>query len=141
MPVIAKVYRCPATADHEKVKADLRRSCPDALIQSTRVEAVSNPRFAELVAAQTFASLESGQLLANKPEMDLLLRLARTAQISQAIQRVGARRGEPFLAIVVSRGKRIAIAEPPGEPLTSKDLSEEELDRVEEAALLSALKA
>jgi tRNA threonylcarbamoyladenosine modification (KEOPS) complex Cgi121 subunit len=83
----------------------------------------------------------SGALLAKKPEVDLLLRLAATTQISTAISQLGSKVGDPFLAVVASRRK---IASPeylaPFE-LKRNDLSKKEQDRVERAALLDVERA
>ena len=102
--------------------------------------AASNEFYLEMVAAQTTKAALGGNLMAKRPEIDLLLRLAGTTQISAAIQRLGAKRNEPFLLIVV--GER--PLKTPGGPgrswqrLPRRPLSQKELEAIEDAALLNA---
>ena len=76
--------------------------------------------------------------------MDLLLRLARTTQISEALARVGYKRGEK--RVLIAAGKKgevmrlVASGIAEGRRLRSVELSESEWERLEEAAILSALR-
>lgn len=134
--VNAKAYPCAEPLTPETAKRALMRDNPGSVVQATRREAAKNGFFVEMIAAQTFQARRSGTLLAKKPEIDLLLRLAGTTQIAAAIEEVGAKDGGSFLAIVASsyRTKRPPeFAEP---ALPRHPLSHEELDRIERAALL-----
>jgi len=93
-----------------------------------------------MLAAQTFQAERSGTLLAKKPEVDLLLRLAGTTQIAKAIRERGAKPGASFLLIVASRSGIVGI---PGllQELPRSLLSDGDLARIERAALLDVARA
>lgn len=125
-------------ADSKRLLADAN---PGSIVQTAKGGLARNERLVELLAAQTLQAEASGALLANKPEIDLLLRMAGTTQISRAIRDAGAKPGDPFLAIVV--GKR-ALRRPPrfkGTELPKRELDGFELGMVEKAALLNASRA
>jgi len=97
-----------------------------------------------MIAAQTLSANGTQNLLAKKPEVDLLLRLAGTSQISRAIEQMGAKKGKPFLLVIAGSGRgltSLSVKELGGSELEKRDLSSDELDRIEQAALLNALKA
>ena len=141
MAAFVKAYLCPASLRREKVRSDLAARNPGAIIQTVRPDGIRNEFFLEMIAAQTMLAEWSGSLLARKPELDLLLRLGRTSQISTAISTVGAREGEPFMAVVAGRGE-VSV---PGylEPLelARGALTKGELEMIEAAALLDAERA
>ena len=128
----------------EDLKARLVKSFPDLLFQLVDERTGSNERFFRLITAQTLKSSSDGSLLAKKPEVDLLLRLAHTTQISEALARVGYKRGGK--RILIAAGKKaevrrlVASGIAKGSRLRSVELSESEWGRVEEAAILSALR-
>jgi len=128
----------------EDLKARLLRSFPNLLFQLVDASSGSNERFFRLITAQTLKASGDGSLLAKKPEVDLLLRLARTTQISEAVASVGYKRGEKRILIAAGKKGEVkrmvgsGIAE--GRRLPSVELSESEWERVEEAAILSALR-
>src|SRR2546425_11549133 len=128
----------------EDLKAKLTKSFPDLLFQLVDARSGSNERFVRLVTAQTLKASGDGALLARKPEVDLLLRLARTTQISEALARVGYKRGEKRILIAAGKkeevGRLVASGISEGRRLPSVELSESEWGRVEEAAILSALR-
>ncbi len=132
--------------DPEALLSRLRTDNPDLLIQ---VFGGKRPRASavEMIAAQTLTAAKSGSILADRPELDLLLRLAGTRQIGEAFLLLGykPRRKRLFMA-AASEGKSGAMerlvrrlsddrrfVEIQKEPLT-----EEDLDLVERAALLAA---
>jgi tRNA threonylcarbamoyladenosine modification (KEOPS) complex Cgi121 subunit len=97
----------------------------------------------EMIAAQTLCANGTKNLLAKKPEVDLLLRMAGTTQISRAIEQMGAKKGEPFLLVIAGPDKgldSLSAKELGGSELEKRELSSDELDRIERAALLNALK-
>ncbi len=128
----------------EDMKARLLRSFPDLLFQLVDARSGSNERFFRLITAQTLKASGDGSLLARKPEVDLLLRLARSTQISEALARVGYKRGKK--RVLIAAGKKgevmrlVASGIAEGRRLRSVELSESEWLRVEEAAVLSALR-
>jgi tRNA threonylcarbamoyladenosine modification (KEOPS) complex Cgi121 subunit len=112
-------------------------------VQVVREDTATNGFFVEMIAAQTIRAKGTENLLAKKPEVDLLLRLAGTTQISRAIEQIGAKKGKPFLLVIAGPGRRLAsldLDELGGSELEKRDLSSDELDRIEQAALLNALK-
>ncbi len=126
--------------DPGAAKEAARIRFPGAIVQAVSARAAANARYVEMIAAQTVAANGTANMLAKKPEIDLLLRLAGTTQISQAIAQVGAKPGEEFLLIVVAghRTKRAGPGPLLGRTLGRRRLTEEELDGVERAALLNA---
>jgi tRNA threonylcarbamoyladenosine modification (KEOPS) complex Cgi121 subunit len=81
-----------------------------------------------------------GSLLAKKPEMDFLLRLAGTTQISKAIRQQGSTKGEPFLLVVAGPREIKSSRSFEAMELPRRKLSKKELERIEGAALLNALR-
>ena len=126
------------SADELKKRLSLRH--PGLVIQTVRTEAASNELFAEMVAAQTLRAAATSNLLAKRREIDLLLRLAGTTQISVAIAKIGARKGEPFVVVVAGERSQMArFREGRGwTRLPRSELSGDEMKRVENAALLNA---
>lgn len=123
------------------MKRRLQGLNPDSLVQAASAGAAANELFVELLAAQTLQAESSGGLLANKPEMDLLLRLAGTTQISRAIKEAGARPGERFVLVVAGRGAVRVPTGLDGTELRRRELTDSELGRIESAALLNARRA
>ena len=131
----------------ESLLAETREKSPGVILQVIGADKAPNPRALELIAAQTLTAAKSGRTLAERPELDLLLRLAGTRQIGEAFARVGYRSSAKRLFMVAAcegggaalRGLRKRLAadrkfkEVPGE-----DVREGDLDMVERAALLSA---
>ncbi|MDA4125560.1 MAG: KEOPS complex subunit Cgi121 [Thaumarchaeota archaeon] len=143
MDTKARAFAIGAGADPELVKNRVRSKCPGALVQTVRAGLAANAFFAEMIAAQTIRAEATGALLAERPEIDLLLRLAQTTQISEAIERAGSKKGEPFLLVVASMGKGLGSLDKLrlGRELPRKRLSEPELVAIEKAALLNVLRA
>jgi tRNA threonylcarbamoyladenosine modification (KEOPS) complex Cgi121 subunit len=137
MRIYARGYRFGGESDPDRCGREAKKWNPSALVQAVDAKAAVNGAFVEMLAAQTFSAKAGGVLLARKPEIDLLLRLSGTTQISEAIRRHGARKGEPFL-LVVARPEREVEGRWPGvRRLPRRRLTREEFDRVEVAALLN----
>jgi len=139
--IFAKAFLCPRGASPEDLKRRLADANPGSMVQAAKVGLVGNEAFVELLAAQTLQAESSLGLLANKPEIDFLLRLAGTTQISLAISDAGAKPGDRFVLVVAGRR---TIRSPSGieaKELPRLELSASELGRVEKAALLNAKRA
>ena len=111
------------------------------MVQVAKEGLVGNEQFAELIAAQTLQAENSKGLLAKKAEIDFLLRLAGTTQISRALKEAGARSGDQFVLVVAGRR---TIKRPSGidaKELPRLELTASERGRIERAALLNAEKA
>ncbi len=134
----ARAYLCGPESDPDELKRTLGTPSGGRLVQATRPGHERNPVFFEMLAAQTFQAESSGSLLAKRPEIDFLLRVAGTTQISEAIKRRGAVKGKPFLLVIAGRrrtraGKGLESVELPRTGLTRGELA-----RIEQAALLNA---
>ncbi len=132
------VYAPPADPDSEKARASLL--VKDGFVQTVRGGAARNVRFVEMIAAQTLMAGATGNLLARRPEMDFLLRLAGTTQISKAIQEAGSAKGSRFVLVAGSRSKLDPKVGLGGERMKGDGLSGDDLLKVEAAALLSAIR-
>ena len=126
----------------EETKEELRRSFPSLVVQLADARVGFNERFFRMIAAQTISAMRYDSLLAKKPEVDLLLRLAGTTQISEALTRVGYRKGG--MQVLIAAGQKddikklLASGMVKGSRLASAELTKDERKRVEEAAVLSA---
>ena len=130
--------------DPDLLRKKVASRLPQCVVQTVRADTASNGFFVEMIAAQTLRAYETNSLLARKPELDLLLRLAGTTQISKAIGQVGSKKGDPFLLVVGGPGdslRRFHWEELGGSLLEKRRLSDSELDRIEVAALLNVEKA
>jgi tRNA threonylcarbamoyladenosine modification (KEOPS) complex Cgi121 subunit len=125
----------------EEVKLRVRTINPGAVVQAFRPQKSSNSRYFAMIAAQTLVSLKNRAMLAKKAEMDFLLRVAGTAQISEAILKAGTKGGEPFVLVAAVQKGRIRGLENMGNALPSAELTEAELIGIERAAMLDAEKA
>ncbi|MDG6898764.1 MAG: hypothetical protein JRN24_03390 [Nitrososphaerota archaeon] len=123
------------------MKEKLASANLSSMVQAANAGSAKNESFVEMLAAQTLHADASGSLLAKKPEIDFLLRLAGTTQIARAIREHGAKEGAPFLLVVAARTPVRGPSEVSGLELPRRDLSLAELARVEKAALLSAQRA
>jgi len=131
----------------ESLLAKTRKESPGVLIQVIGATHAPNPSAVEMIAAQTLTAAKSGATLADRPELDLLLRLAGTRQIGEAFKRVGYRsNGKRFFMVAASRGdgaalgrvrKRLA-ADRRFTEIARKKLAKVDLEQVERAALLAA---
>lgn len=114
------------------------------VVQTVSDSVPKNEHLYELLAAQTLTAAKSRELLGRKPEVDLLLRVAGTTQISEALARVGVRPGSPFVLVVCGTRalpkKLLDRCEKEGERLPRRTLTARDLSMVEDAALLSAEK-
>lgn len=118
------------------------RANPGAVVQTFSKKAAENAFLVQMIAAQTLGAMRTGSLLAKKPEIDFLLRLAGTSQISEAISRVGSKHGQPFHLVMANTGPSKSWELPlEGRRLPMRPLTRIELRKVEEAALLSARRA
>jgi tRNA threonylcarbamoyladenosine modification (KEOPS) complex Cgi121 subunit len=135
----ARVFLCGADQSPEELKGKLAARPGKWVVQTAAEGSAANESLVEMIAAQTLRAEASGTLLAKSPEMDLLLRLAGTSQISKAIRERGSAKGRPFL-LIVAGGTRPRVADGLAE-LPRRDLSKAELEQVERAALLSAQRA
>jgi tRNA threonylcarbamoyladenosine modification (KEOPS) complex Cgi121 subunit len=141
MRVYSQSYLFGEDTDPRKIRNKLAENYPGAIVQTFSSKAATNGFFIQMLAAQTLRAERSGCLLAKKPEIDFLVRLAGTSQISDAISRVGSRPGEPFVLVLASLRPLKRRARVAGRKLSTRPLSESELKRVEQGALLATREA
>lgn len=140
MNVFAKAYVCGGDLSADEAKLELASLNPGSIVQTASAKSAENEFFVEMLAAQTLCAGSVGSLLAKKAEMDFLLRLAGTTQISKAIKQHGSTKGEPFLLVVAGPREIKSSRSFEALELPRRKLSKKELDRIEGAALLSALR-
>jgi tRNA threonylcarbamoyladenosine modification (KEOPS) complex Cgi121 subunit len=94
----------------ESILARLRKESPKAIIQVFGADRAPNAGAVEMIAAQTLTAAKSGSTLAERPELDLLLRLAGTRQIGEAFQRVGYKKnGKRLFMVAAAEGTGAAL--------------------------------
>jgi len=138
MRIFARALLLPGGASPEESKRRLAEANPGSVVLAAKALLAQNERFVELLAAQTLQAESSGAMLANRREMDLLLRLAGTTQIARAIRDAGAVQGERFVLVVAGRRPVKLPSTLDGEELRRRELTDFELEKVEKAALLNA---
>ena len=126
--------------DPKRMMQDVRKVDSELIVQAVKDTGITNEFYYKMIAFQTLRAMATENLIAKKPEIDLLLRLAGTTQIAQALAKSGARESKAFILVVAGKNKVV-------ESLTVKrtwtrlarlPLSEKELASIEEAALLNA---
>jgi len=88
---------------------------------------IKKPGVLYLVALQTIFAIKKGELLAKKPEIDFLMRLARTDQI--------------FLAKKICDGSDHTVYIIEGDDKNVEKISEDDINEAELSALVSAEKS
>ena len=130
----------------EGLLTKLRKENPMVVIQVFAAGSDPNAAAVEMVAAQTLTAVKSGATLAERPELDLLLRLAGTRQIGEAFRRVGYKSGGKRLFLVAaSQGSGEAMLrladglskDGSFKELAKKKLGKADFQMVESAALLA----
>jgi tRNA threonylcarbamoyladenosine modification (KEOPS) complex Cgi121 subunit len=139
----ARCYSVPGNVDADALRKQLGANNPGLIVQVAKHGAASNEFCIEMIAAQTGRAAANQNLLARKEEIDLLLRLAGTTQISVAIGRLAPKKGEPFLLIMSGKKERLDRVKPPRgwTRLSRSPLSREDYERIESAALLDAARS
>lgn len=132
----------------EKLLGDLRSAFPRLIVQLLSLPDKPNSKRIKMIASQTIRSIQKGTLLAGKPEVDIMLRLAGTTQISKAISNLGYT-GSGSRVIVamgarsdLKRFEKYAARNPERyRKTTGTKLMKADLEAVERAALLSGARS
>lgn len=136
----AEAKLAPEEAERELLR--LRSSHPGLIIQLASVERLPSARAVLMIAAQTLRAVGTDSLLAAKPEVDLLLRLAGTSQITLALKKNGYRSGGTMMLVAAGPDKDLGRLEKELSKNRSYvlreagEMDEEGRDMVEVAALL-----
>lgn len=135
---MTRCYLVPSGAECAEVRERCAQANPEAVVQVVDRGCVKNEALVEMLAAQTLRARRDGSLLAKKPEVDLLLRIAGTTQIRDAIEKAGARAGRDCVLVVAGedRVRLTGLAR-----LPRAELTEEELMSVERASLLDVARS
>lgn len=104
--IAARAGSAEATEDR---LLSLRGRHPGLIIQLVTLKRLPGNRVVAMIGQQTLRAARTGALLAAKPEVDLLLRLAGTTQIAVAIKEAGYR----------AKGKKLLVAAGPSEEVES----------------------
>ena len=136
--------RIPEKEDELFLKR-LRAQFPKLSIQLLSLRHLPNARRIEMIAKQMIRSKKRGSLLAARPELDLLLRLAGTTQISEAIGKIGYKCSGRKILVAVGTPRDLLklekLAEEDRETYKRSrgtELSSADFEAIEEAALLGA---
>jgi tRNA threonylcarbamoyladenosine modification (KEOPS) complex Cgi121 subunit len=142
---VARCYKFGGETASENLKGSIARDFPGLLVQTVDSAAATNERILEMLGEQTLEACRTGGPLARKPEVDLLMRLGGTTQISRALQEVGVKPGKEFLLVVIGDEAKVLgfeSARASGwDRLPRRQLDEDDLRRIERAALLDAERA
>ncbi len=92
--------------DPGKLIDSLRAAQPDVMVQAADAQAVYGRDHAIGALYIAIEALERKVMIANRPEAEVLLRLACTDQISDALKRAGLKAGRPGCFIAFSKDKR-----------------------------------
>jgi tRNA threonylcarbamoyladenosine modification (KEOPS) complex Cgi121 subunit len=138
--VAARAELAPGDAERELLR--LRSTHHRLIIQMVGMKRMPSSRAVLMIAAQTLRAVDTDSLLAAKPEVDLLLRLAGTSQITVALRKHGyMAEGAKMLVAAgpkrdVERLRRELSGSTSYRVLESEEMDEEDLNMVEVAALL-----
>jgi tRNA threonylcarbamoyladenosine modification (KEOPS) complex Cgi121 subunit len=120
----------------------LRGRHPSLIIQLVTLKSLPGNRTVAMIGQQTLRAAKTGALLAAKPEVDLLLRLAGTTQIAVAIEEAGYRAKGEKLLVAAGPAREVESLEeeltgdPSYEVLRGEEIGPEGLAMVERAAVL-----
>ena len=85
----------------------IRTKFPDLLIQAVSSNFILNKEHAKKIISLSILAKKHSMLLSKKLEVDILLRLAGTTQITDAIKNIGIRKNQNFLLIAI--GKKLFL--------------------------------
>ena len=138
MGIVTRSFLFNGKIDPEEAKASFRKANPGSMVQTIFFDVCKNARTLEVIAGQTLTAVDTGNLVARKPEIDFLLRIAGTTQIAEAIRKAGSTRGEPFVLVTSAKAKKLNVpAGLGGVPMKRRALDPEDYDMIERGALLN----
>lgn len=89
-----------------KVIEQMRHRFENVYIQGFNSEAIFGPQHLIEVLKITLEAHKRGIMVANRPELDLLLRISCTTQISKAISHAGIKSGKCVCFVIFSKNRR-----------------------------------
>ena len=96
-----------AGMDPIQLLESLRAKFPDVIIQGIRTRCVLGTSHAKRIVEISLAAAKADTLLSNKMETDILMRFAQSRQISDAISKVGLKKDEDSILIVLGKKSQI----------------------------------
>lgn len=139
-----RCYVLKGVRDPKGLRESIASSSTGVLVQVFSRCVLDSEELCEMLLAQTHSAASGNSPLARKPEIDLLLRVAGTTQIKEALKVAGAKAGEECVLVLSGQEDKVAAAErllPPGSSRLRHRMKEGDLERVERAALLDAARA
>ncbi len=142
---MSEVLSAVVQLETEKTESELlrlRSKYPLLVVQIVTMRKPLSPRAVEMIAAQTLRAIRTSSLLADKPEVDLLLRIAGTNQITVALSTIGYKsKGTKLLVAAGPKSQveslRRSLSQSPSYRMrSSEEVQERDLAAVEKAALL-----
>ncbi len=138
--VAARAKLSAGLADSELLA--MRRRHPTLIVQLVTLKEIPGSQTINMIGQQTLRAMKTGALLAAKPEVDLLLRLAGTTQIALAIEEAGYRARGAMLLVAAGSARGVSglrkelVGNPTYEIVERGGMDEKGLAMVERAALL-----
>ena len=126
----------------DKALLSLRKRHPRLVVQLVALKELPSSKAVMMIGEQTLRATKTGALLATKAEVDLLLRLAGTTQISVAIEKAGYRSHGKMMLVAAGASTDVAVlraelaADGAYTILEEDELTDAGRSMVEEAALL-----
>jgi tRNA threonylcarbamoyladenosine modification (KEOPS) complex Cgi121 subunit len=142
--MVVRCYVLPPVEDPKALRDRIASASRDLFVQVVSSGAIDSEELCAMILAQTDAAASRLCLLARRPEMDFLLRVAGTTQISEAVKIAGAKSGKECVLVLSGQADKVTFAEkllPPGSARLGHRMKECDMDRVERAALLDAARA
>lgn len=93
--------------DPIKFLDSIREKYPDLIIQGIQARCILNAEHVKKILVVSLSAQMADTLLSNKTETDILMRFAGTRQISNAISKVGMKKGTFSILIII--GKKLHI--------------------------------
>ena len=91
--------------DPKSLIEDIRNRYKDSIIQIFDINAIADQEHLMLIAIQSINAMKRNSMLADKVEIDMLLRLANTNQIYKALEFAGAKQGSDAVLLILSKDK------------------------------------
>ena len=99
--------RAKGAVEPKDILDELRRRFPKLVLQIISDKAVYGDEHLKWVARQSWLAKDREIMLAKKVELDLLMRIAGVAQISDALKVAGARKDESFIILGIGEERAI----------------------------------
>lgn len=103
------IFCCNKSESGTELVEQIRSNFKDVYVQGFNTEAIFGLQHIVEALKITLEALKRGIMAANRPELDLLLRISCTTQISKAIIHAGIKSGKRTCYVMFSRNNRELI--------------------------------